>query len=67
LPSLPLRVDCSREIPVHSAHDVLEVIGIEPFGQHIARILGCEVAHSCFYALSCHRFFLWICRALNSR
>src|SRR5258708_629883 len=38
LPSLPLRVDCSREIPVHSAHDVLEVIGIEPFGQHIARI-----------------------------
>src|SRR5262249_45400088 len=35
-------------------------IRIEPFGQHIARILGEQVAHSCFYTLSCHRFFLGI-------
>ncbi|MGH3932587.1 MAG: radical SAM protein [Pseudonocardiaceae bacterium] len=35
-------------------------IAIEPFGQHIARILGDEVTHSCFYTLSCHRFFLGI-------
>jgi len=35
-------------------------ISIEPFGQHIARTLGNEVAHSCFYTLSCHRFFLGI-------
>jgi uncharacterized protein len=35
-------------------------ISIEPFGQHISRILGEEVAHSCFYTLSCHRFFLGI-------
>jgi uncharacterized protein len=35
-------------------------ISIEPFGQHIARILGDEVTHSCFYTLSCHRFFLGI-------
>jgi uncharacterized protein len=35
-------------------------ISIEPFGQHIARIVGEEVAHSCFYTLSCHRFFLGI-------
>jgi uncharacterized protein len=35
-------------------------IGIEPFGQHIARMLGDEVSHSCFYTLSCHRFFLGI-------
>jgi uncharacterized protein len=35
-------------------------IAIDPFGQHIARILGEEVAHSCFYTLSCHRFFLGI-------
>jgi radical SAM protein with 4Fe4S-binding SPASM domain len=35
-------------------------ITIEPFGQHIARILGEQVAHSCFYTLSCHRFFLGI-------
>jgi len=35
-------------------------ITIEPFGQHIARILGDQVAHSCFYTLSCHRFFLGI-------
>jgi uncharacterized protein len=35
-------------------------ISIEPFGQHISRILGVAVAHSCFYTLSCHRFFLGI-------
>ena len=35
-------------------------IAIEPFGQHIARILGDDVAHSCFYTLSCHHFFLGI-------
>ena len=35
-------------------------ISIEPFGQHIARILGDAVSHSCFYTLSCHRFFLGI-------
>ncbi|UQX04550.1 radical SAM protein [Streptomyces sp. RerS4] len=35
-------------------------ISIEPFGQHIARILGDAVAQSCFYTLSCHRFFLGI-------
>jgi uncharacterized protein len=35
-------------------------ISIEPFGQHISRILGDAVAHSCFYTLSCHRFFLGI-------
>jgi uncharacterized protein len=35
-------------------------IAIEPFGQHIARILGDEATHSCFYTLSCHRFFLGI-------
>jgi uncharacterized protein len=35
-------------------------ISIEPFGQHISRILGVSVAHSCFYTLSCHRFFLGI-------
>jgi uncharacterized protein len=36
------------------------VISIEPFAQHIARILGQEVAHSCFYTLSCHHFFLGV-------
>lgn len=35
-------------------------ITIEPFGQHLARILGDQVAHSCFYTRSCHRFFLGI-------
>jgi uncharacterized protein len=35
-------------------------ISIEPFGQHISRILGVEVTHSCFYTLSCHHFFLGI-------
>jgi uncharacterized protein len=35
-------------------------IAIEPFGQHIARILGEDVAHSCFYTRSCHHFFLGI-------
>jgi uncharacterized protein len=40
--------------------DPKPTISIEPFGQHIARILGDEVTHSCFYTLSCHRFFLGI-------
>jgi uncharacterized protein len=40
--------------------DLGTTIRIEPFGQHVARILGDEVAHSCFYTLSCHRFFLGI-------
>jgi uncharacterized protein len=35
-------------------------IHIEPFGQHVGRILGEEVQHSCFYTLSCHHFFLGI-------
>ncbi|MGW5418786.1 radical SAM protein [Streptomyces sp. NPDC003943] len=35
-------------------------ITVEPFGQHIARILGDSVTHSCFYTRSCHRFFLGI-------
>jgi len=35
-------------------------ISIEPFGQHISRVLGDQVAHSCFYTLSCHQFFLGI-------
>lgn len=35
-------------------------ISIEPFGQHVARIVGDEVAHSCFYTRSCHHFFLGI-------
>lgn len=35
-------------------------ITIQPFGQHLARILGEQVAHSCFYTMSCHRFFLGI-------
>lgn len=37
-----------------------ERIPLEPFGQHVARILGEEVAHSCFFTLSCHRFFLGV-------
>lgn len=40
--------------------DPARPISIEPFGQHIARILGDAVSHSCFYTLSCHRFFLGI-------
>jgi uncharacterized protein len=40
--------------------DAERVISIEPFAQHIARILGQEVAHSCFYTLSCHHFFLGV-------
>ncbi len=35
-------------------------ITIDPFGQHIARIVGDQVAHNCFYTLSCHRFFLGV-------
>jgi uncharacterized protein len=35
-------------------------ISIEPFGQHVARIVGDEVVHSCFYTRSCHHFFLGI-------
>ena len=35
-------------------------ISVEPFGQHVSRILGDTVAHSCFYTLSCHRFFLGV-------
>lgn len=35
-------------------------ITIDPFVQHVARIVGTEVAHSCFFTLSCHRFFLGI-------
>ena len=35
-------------------------ISVEPFGQHIARILGEQATHSCFYTLSCHQFFLGI-------
>jgi len=37
-----------------------QAITIDPLRQHIARILGLTVAHSCFYTLSCHRFFLGI-------
>jgi uncharacterized protein len=40
--------------------DLERTISIEPFGQHIARILGDQVTHSCFYTLSCHHFFLGI-------
>ncbi|MDQ4098717.1 MAG: radical SAM protein, partial [Actinomycetota bacterium] len=40
--------------------DPTPTISIEPFAQHVSRILGIEVAHSCFYTLSCHRFFLGI-------
>jgi uncharacterized protein len=40
--------------------DAERAISIEPFGQHISRILGIAVTHSCFYTLSCHRFFLGI-------
>jgi uncharacterized protein len=40
--------------------DAERPIQIEPFGQHIARILGEQVSHSCFYTLSCHQFFLGI-------
>jgi uncharacterized protein len=35
-------------------------IEIDPFGQHIARILGVPAAHSCFFTKSCHHFFLGI-------
>jgi len=35
-------------------------IQIEPFGQHVARILDVPVAHSCFFTKSCHHFFLGI-------
>jgi uncharacterized protein len=35
-------------------------IHIEPFGQHIARVLGIETTHSCFFTKSCHHFFLGI-------
>ncbi len=40
--------------------DPAPTITIEPFGQHIARILGDEAVHSCFYTRSCHEFFLGI-------
>ncbi|WP_406864723.1 hypothetical protein ABZO31_31465 [Streptomyces sp. HUAS MG47] len=40
--------------------DLDRTIAVEPFGQHIARILGDAVAHSCFCTRSCHRFFLGI-------
>lgn len=35
-------------------------ISIEPFGQHLSRIVGEQVAHSCFYTRSCQRFFLGV-------
>jgi uncharacterized protein len=35
-------------------------IHIEPFGQHIGRILGVPTTHSCFFTKSCHHFFLGI-------
>ena len=35
-------------------------INIEPFGQHIGRILGVPTTHSCFFTKSCHHFFLGI-------
>lgn len=40
--------------------DPQPAISIDPFGQHIARIVGDQVAHNCFYTLSCHRFFLGV-------
>jgi uncharacterized protein len=35
-------------------------ITIDPLGQHVARIVGHQVAHNCFYTMSCHRFFLGV-------
>lgn len=35
-------------------------VTVDPFGQHLARILGDAATHSCFYALSCHRYFLGV-------
>jgi uncharacterized protein len=35
-------------------------IRIEPFNQHIGRILGVPTTHSCFFTRSCHHFFLGI-------
>jgi uncharacterized protein len=35
-------------------------IDIEPFSQHIGRILGVPTRHSCFFTKSCHHFFLGI-------
>ena len=40
--------------------DPKPTIQIEPFGQHIARILGAPATHSCFFTKSCHHFFLGI-------
>jgi uncharacterized protein len=36
------------------------IINIEPFTQHIRRMLGVPTAHSCFFTRSCHHFFLGI-------
>ena len=35
-------------------------VTVDPFGQHLARILGDAATHSCFYTLSCHRYFLGV-------
>ena len=35
-------------------------INIEPFRQHIGRMLGVPTTHSCFFTRSCHHFFLGI-------
>ena len=40
--------------------DSKPTITIEPIRQHIARILGTEAVHSCFFTRSCHHFFLGI-------
>jgi uncharacterized protein len=41
-------------------YDPDRAIGIDPFAQHISRILGATATHSCFYIRSCHHFFLGI-------
>jgi len=40
--------------------DPKRAIKIDPFAQHISRILGVNVAHSCFFTRSCHHHFLGI-------
>ena len=40
--------------------DPQRTISIDPFDQHISRILGEEAVQSCFYTLNCHHFFLGI-------
>lgn len=41
--------------------DPTPTIALEPFAHHVARIIGAPgVAPNCFYARSCHRYFLGI-------